>query len=129
MDVRAALEKHGIRPTRQRVAIASYLLVTDEHPSADVVWERVRGDMPAVSRATVYNTLALFVDQGLIRSYAITEGATVYDPRIEPHHHLVDEATGEIHDLPWDALRVEGLDGLEGFDVSDYQVVLRGKRS
>lgn len=129
MDVRGALEEHGIRPTQQRVAIARYLLASEEHPSADLVWERVRAQMPTVSRATVYNTLALFVDHGLVRSYAITEGATVYDPRTEPHHHLVDEATGEIHDLPWETLRVEGLEGLEGFDVSDYQVVLRGKRS
>ncbi len=127
MDVRLALEEHGLRPTSQRLAIANYLLTTDEHPSADQIWARVRKLRPSLSRATVYNTLTLFVECGLVRSYALTEGATVYDPRVEPHHHLVDTETGEIHDLPWEALSVQGVEALEGFDVRDFQVVLRGK--
>ena len=127
MDVSLALEKHGIRSTSQRVAVASYVLATKEHPSADLVWERVKDELPSISRATVYNTLSLFVEQGLLRAYSITEGATVYDPRTDPHHHFIDESTGVIHDLPWDALRVEGIDELEGFDVADFQVVLRGR--
>lgn len=127
-DARVALEAHGIRPTAQRVAIAKYLLDTEEHPSADLVWERVRVHAPTVSRATVYNTLAIFVEHGLVRAYTLTEGATVFDPRTEPHHHFIDEATGAIHDLPWDALRVEGLEALDGFDVTTHQVVLRGTR-
>jgi len=129
MDARLALEQHGLRPTSQRLAIAGYLLTTEDHPSADRVWERVREDLPSLSRATVYNTLTLFVEHGLVRSYALTEGATVYDPRVEPHHHLVDTETGEIHDLPWESLAVAGVEALEGFDVRDFQVVLHGKRS
>jgi len=50
------LRAHGIQPSAQRVGIARYVLATDEHPSADQVWDRVRRDMPVVSRATVYNT-------------------------------------------------------------------------
>lgn len=126
MDARLALEAHGIRPTSQRVAIAEYVLGTEEHPSADLVWERVRARAPRVSRATVYNTLALFVARGLVRAYTLTEGATVYDPRTEPHHHFIDEATGRIHDLPWDALEVRGLEALAGLDVRAHMVVLRG---
>lgn len=126
MDARLALEEHGIRPTSQRLAIAQYLLVSDEHPSADLVWERVKAYAPHVSRATVYNTLALFVEHGLVRAYTLTEGATVYDPRTEPHHHFIDDATGVIHDLPWESLEVRGIDGLAGYDVHDHQVVLRG---
>ena len=128
MDPRRALEDHGLRATAQRLAVARYLLATTEHPTADRVWERVRTALPTISRATVYNTLSLFVERGLIRSHQITEGATVYDPRTEPHHHLVDERTGAIVDIPWDALSVRGVDALEGFEVSDYQVVLRGTR-
>ena len=122
------LGDHGIRPTAQRLAIAGYVLHTDSHPSADEVWEAVRASFPMVSRATVYNTLNLFVDHGLLDALVVTEGRVVFDANVERHHHFVDEATGEIIDLPWDALKVRQIERLEGFDVRDYQVVVRGMR-
>ena len=127
-DVRAVLREHGIQPTTQRVAVAEYVLGTDAHPTADVVWARVKDRLPMISRATVYNTLNLFVENGLVRVYALTEGAQVFDPKTQPHHHFVDEATGAIHDVPWDALSVLGVDDLDGVEVADFQVVLRGRR-
>lgn len=127
-DVRAVLREHGIQPTTQRVAVAEYVLDTDAHPTADVVWARVKDRLPMISRATVYNTLNLFVEKGLVRVYALTEGAQVFDPKTQPHHHFVDEATGAIHDVPWDALSVLGVDDLDGVEVADFQVVLRGRR-
>lgn len=123
------LRSHGIQPSAQRVAIAGYLLETDEHPSADQVHERVRGLVPMISRATVYNTLNLFVRAGLLRQLTLREGSVVYDPHLAPHHHFVDEQTGRIHDIPWDALRVEGVEALDGFRVAEHQVVLRGTRT
>lgn len=127
-DVRAVLREHGIQPTTQRVAVAEYVLGTDAHSTADVVWARVKDRLPMISRATVYNTLNLFVEKGLVRVYALTEGAQVFDPKTQPHHHFVDETTGAIHDVPWDALSVLGVDDLDGVEVADFQVVLRGRR-
>lgn len=127
-DLLALLRDHGIQPSAQRVAVAEYVLSTDEHPSADQVWERVKGAMPVLSRATVYNTLHLFVEKGLLREHHIAEGRVVFDPRVERHHHFIDEGTGRIHDVPWDALAVTGAAALKGFEVHEYQVVLRGKK-
>lgn len=124
----ALLEDHGIKPSAQRVAIARYVLHTDEHPSADEVWTRVQRSFPMVSRATVYNTLNLFVAKGLLRHLVLTEGKLVFDPNVDKHHHFIDEGTGRIHDLPWDALHVSRVDQLEGFEIHDYQVLLRGKK-
>jgi Fur family iron response transcriptional regulator len=124
----ARLEEHGIRPTAQRLAIAQFVLHTEAHPSADEVWHEVRVSFPMVSRATVYNTLNLFVDHGLLRPLVVTEGRVVFDPNVEKHHHFIDEETGEIFDLPWNALEVGRIDALRGFDVHDYQVVVRGTR-
>lgn len=118
---------HGIKPSAQRVAVADYILSTADHPSADAVHEEVQAHFPAISRATVYNTLNLFVDNGLIRAHVLTEGSTVFDPNTEPHHHLIDEETGTIHDIPFDAIEVRGVQDLRGFSVQDFQVVLRGK--
>ncbi len=127
-DPVTALESVGIQPSAQRVAIADYVLATDEHPSADQVFERVRQGFPMVSRATVYNTLNTFVQKGLLRELILAEGRVVFDPKVERHHHFIDEATGAIFDIPWDSLEVSKVSGLRGFEVSEYQVVLRGKR-
>jgi Fur family iron response transcriptional regulator len=124
----ARLEKQGIRATAQRLAIAEFVLHTDEHPCADEIWDAVRASFPMVSRATVYNTLNLFVDHGLLQALVVTEGRVVFDPNVEKHHHFIDEETGKIFDLPWEALEVGRIDQLQGFDVRDYQVVVRGTK-
>lgn len=122
------LERRGVQPSAQRLAIARYVLFTEEHPSADQVFAKVKQALPMVSRATVYNTLNLFVDKGLLRAHVLAEGRVVFDPNLSPHHHFIDEDTGAIHDVPWSALAVTNVDSLEGFDVHEYQVVLRGKK-
>ncbi len=127
-DVVALLRERGIQPSAQRVAVAEYVLATEDHPSADEVWAKVRARMPVISRATVYNTLHLFADKGLVRELALAEGRVVYDPKTERHHHFIDEATGAISDLPWDALKVSKVESLAGVQVSEYQVVVRGRR-
>src|SRR5262245_28017765 len=98
-DVIDRLREHGITPTSQRAVIAEYVLSTHAHPSADQVWDEVKARLPVVSRATVYNTLNLFVEKGLIRSFTLTEGKQVFDPNTEHHHHFIDDETGEIHDI------------------------------
>jgi len=123
------LRDQGINPSAQRVAVAEYILHTDEHPSADEVWTRVRKRFPHVSRATVYNTLNLFVEKGLLRQLVLTEGRVVFDPKIEDHHHLIDEESGRIHDVPWEAIKISNTPKLDGFEVREYHVVMRGKRT
>jgi Fur family iron response transcriptional regulator len=82
-----------------------------------------------LSRATVYNTLNLFTQKGLLRELVLAEGKVVFDPKLDPHHHFLDEETGEIVDVPWSALDVRRVHSLTGFDVREYQVVMRGKKS
>ena len=128
-DDASVLRDHGINPSAQRVAVAQYILHTDEHPSADEVWTRVRRRFPHVSRATVYNTVNLFVEKGLLRHHVLTEGRVVFDPKIEDHHHFIDEESGRIHDVPWGAIRISNMPKLDGFEVREYHIVMRGRRS
>jgi Fe2+ or Zn2+ uptake regulation protein len=128
-DIIALLLRHGIQPSAQRVAVADYVLFTDEHPSADRVFNTVRKTLPVLSRATVYNTLNLFVKEGLLRELVLSEGNVVFDPKLDRHHHFVDEASGRIYDVPWEALEVKKVAALEDYDVDEYQVVLRGRKS
>lgn len=127
-DLGERLRQHGIQPSAQRMAVAEYVLSTEEHPSADQVWARVRADFPMISRATVYNTLNLFVAKGLLRQLILAEGKVVFDPHLAPHHHFIDDATGSIHDVPWEAVEVRNVENLKGVDVREYQVVMRGRR-
>lgn len=125
-DVAPLLESRGIQPSAQRVAVADYVLNTDEHPSADLVWKRVTARFPYVSRATVYNTLNLLVEKGLLRSLNLAEDSVVFDPNVDTHHHFIDEETGAIHDIAWDKVQVCNIEGLRGYEIRDYQVVMRG---
>jgi len=128
MDVAERLREHGIQPSAQRVAVAEYVLRTDEHPSADLVWKRVRRRFPYISRATVYNTLNAFVEKGLLKTLNLSDDSVVFDPKTETHHHFIDEKTGRIHDIPWDQIQVCNIERLRGFEVHDYQVVIRGRK-
>lgn len=127
-DVLRKLRDHGVQPSAQRVAVGEYVLFTDEHPSADQVWHRVREQFPILSRATVYNTLNLFVSQGLLQQLVLAEGRVVFDPKTDRHHHFLDDETGRIEDVPWDALEVQNVDQLSGFEVRKYEVVLHGRK-
>jgi Fe2+/Zn2+ uptake regulation proteins len=129
VNLRELLREHGIQPSAQRLAVAGYVLATSEHPSADRVWKRVLKTFPMISRATVYNTLHLFVEKGLLRELHLSRDSVVFDPRLETHHHLIDEETGVIHDVPWEKVRVSKIDRVAGFEIHDYQVVMRGKKS
>jgi Fe2+ or Zn2+ uptake regulation protein len=127
-DMIRLLRDHGIQPSAQRLAIAEHVLRTDRHPTADRVLRQVQRRLPMVSRATVYNTLNLLVEKGLLRPYHLEEGPTVYDANVERHHHLVDEETGRVIDVPWDAVEVRRRDDPDGYDISSYMVVMRGRR-
>jgi Fe2+ or Zn2+ uptake regulation protein len=122
------LKAAGVQPSAQRLAVAAYVLDTVDHPSADQVLERVRQSLPMLSRATVYNTLNLFVEKGLIRQLVLSEGRVVFDPRLEAHHHFVDDESGAIDDVPWSAVKVGDVGTLKGYEVREYMVVLRGRK-
>lgn len=117
-----------IQPTPQRIAVVESVLKSKSHPSADDVLNSARRKCPTVSRATVYNTLNLLVEKGLLSVQTIREGAVIFDPNIEKHHHLIDIDTGRIYDIPWNQLQVRGKEKLKDFEITEFQIVLRGKR-
>ena len=122
------LAAHGVQPSAHRVAVAEYVLTTTEHPSADRVLSRVRQRFPMISRATVYNALNLFVEKKLLRELHLAPDSVVFDANTAPHHHVIDDATGRIYDIPWNELEVRNVEQLDGFEVRDYQVVIHGRR-
>ncbi|MFN0063084.1 MAG: Fur family transcriptional regulator [Myxococcaceae bacterium] len=122
------LRSAGIQPSVQRLAIADVVLATREHPSADEVFQAAHKRLPVLSRATVYNTLNLFVAKGLLRQLDLAEGRCVYDPVLAPHHHFIDDTSGRIEDIPWSAVRVGEIERLSQYEVREYMVVMRGRK-
>ena len=127
-QIEAVLRARGIQPTAQRIAIGRYVLCDADHPTAETVKLWVDQNFPKISLATVYNTLRAFVEAGLLAELRLPDrDAVVFDNLTTPHHHFLDEATGEILDLPPEAVQVNVSAGLE-FDVHTATVVVRGTR-
>ncbi|MBX3662616.1 MAG: transcriptional repressor [Burkholderiales bacterium] len=117
------LREHGISPTHQRLEIAHVLFSRCEHLSADRILALANERFAETSKATVYNTLNLFRDRGLIREVIVDPKRVFYDPNTEPHHHLYNVDTGEITDIAAGDLTISGMPALppgtktEGIDV------------
>jgi Fur family iron response transcriptional regulator len=117
------LRRHGINPTHQRIEIAYALFERGAHLSADEILGLVNARHAETSKATVYNTLKLFLERGLVRELIVDPDRVFYDPNTAPHHHFYDVVTGALTDIPAEGVRVEGLPPLppgtvaEGVDV------------
>jgi Fur family iron response transcriptional regulator len=120
------LRRHDINPTRQRIEIAFALFARGEHLSADQVLAIVNDRSSETSKATVYNTLNLFLEKRLIREVIVDAGKTVYDANTEPHHHFYNVDTGELTDIDAAAVEVHGLPVLpEGMVAEGVDIVVR----
>ncbi|HTT08656.1 MAG TPA: transcriptional repressor [Gammaproteobacteria bacterium] len=98
--ITALLEKHDILPTSQRVEIAALMLSQHQHMSADQVLAHIReGGETAVSKATVYNTLGLFAEKGLLREVIVDPAKVFYDSNTKPHHHFYNVDDGSLIDF------------------------------
>jgi Fur family transcriptional regulator, iron response regulator len=123
------LRSHGIEPTHQRMVIARVVLDCREHVSAEQVLTRVNARHVEASKATVYNTLRLFVEKKLIRELIVDPAKTVYDPNMAPHHHFYDVETGELTDVPADGVQVVGLPPLPPGSVAEgVDIIVRTRR-
>lgn len=97
--VAQVLQEHGIRPTLQRMEIANILFQKNRHLTAASLSDKVNQAYPKVSRASIFNTIKLFEEKGLLKRMEISEQETYYDSNIKPHHHLIDKEKKEIHDI------------------------------
>jgi Fur family iron response transcriptional regulator len=127
---RVILERAGVRPTSQRLRIAQILLAEPRHLTADQILESLRQSQGRVSKATVYNTLKLFVDQGLARQIHADPERCVYDSLMTPHHHFQDLDTGEMFDIRPEDLSFAKLPPLPpGTEMADVTVVIGIRRT
>ena len=120
------LQSRGITPTQQRVEIGAILFSRPQHLSAERVLQLVNQGSAQVSKATVYNTLGLFAEKGLVREVIIDPTKVFYDSNTHPHHHVYDVTTGQLSDIGADEVAVSRLPELpEDVTVEAVEVVVR----
>ncbi len=126
------LRDAGLRPTRQRVALAALLF--DGHPhgrhvTAEMLFDEARRRGARVSLATVYNTLHQFTEAGLLRELVVDPGTSHFDTNMGDHHHLYFEDSGELRDVDAGGIAIKGLPPTpRGTEVASIDVIVRLRR-
>ena len=120
------LRRRGVNPTHQRIEIAYALFSRQEHLSADQILAIVNDRHSETSKATVYNTLNLFLEKRLIREVIVDPNKVFYDPNTEPHHHLYNIDTGKLADIDASSIEISGLPPLpEGMVTEGVDIIVR----
>ena len=119
----------GIRPTPQRVRIASLLLSAPQHLSAEQILASLRSCGARVSKATVYNTLNLFASHGLIRLLSVDGTRAWFDSNVDAHYHFHDTSSGALIDVPVPEVEFSRLPPAPpGTEVAGIDLVIRLRR-
>lgn len=126
-EIKIKLRNVGLRPTRQRVALAALLFETgDRHVTAEVLHEEAERVSFRVSLATVYNTLNQFTEAGLLREVAVEGSKAYFDTNTSDHHHFFCETNKSLMDIPDDTLKVVGIPPAPaGMSVTRVDVIVR----
>ncbi|WEX77621.1 transcriptional repressor [Sinorhizobium numidicum] len=124
------LRKSGLRPTRQRVALADLIFAKgDRHLTVEELHEEAIEAGVPVSLATVYNTLHQFTEAGMIRVLAVESAKTYFDTNVSDHHHFFIEGENEVRDIPVSNIQIDNLpEAPEGMEISHVDVVIRLRR-
>ncbi len=129
-EILAKFETHGILPTPQRMEVAEILLQEPQHLSADQIIDELRIKGSNVSKATVYNSLNLFGERGLVKECLVDPERRFYDSTTSPHHHFYNTDTGELSDIPSDTIEVTGLPELPaGTQLEGAELIVRIRNS
>ena len=126
-NVAKLLRGAGLRPTRQRVALAHLLFAEgDRHVTAETLHEEAQAKKVPVSLATVYNTLHQFTEAGLLREVAVEGAKTYFDTNTSNHYHFFCEHSGRLLDIATGSIRIEGLpEAPDGMAISRVDVLVR----
>lgn len=130
-EVRKQLKLSGVTPTTQRLDIAQILFSRPQHLSAEQILIKVNEESRSTtSKATVYNTLGLFAKKGLVNEVIVDPSKVFYDSNISKHFHFYNTDTGELTDIPVDAINLDKLPELpEGTESSSLEIIVRIKNS
>ncbi|SFG10940.1 Fur family transcriptional regulator [Prevotella sp. KH2C16] len=127
-DIRAynALIEHGIRPSVQRLAIMDYLLTHHTHPTIEEVFLALRGEIPTLSKTTVYKTLRMFSEHKAAQMITIDDHRVCYDGDTTPHVHFFCKHCGKVYDLVNEVAPMPSNNVIDGNLIDESQLYYKG---
>lgn len=129
---RTVLVEVGLKPTQQRIAILGALKAADDHLTAEALYENLKPSQPSLSLATVYRTLDLLVENGLIKRVPYGQTGMRFDANMTCHHHLICKETNQI--LDYNSQELNSMlnqffeqNPIPGFNINDFQLNISGR--
>jgi Fur family transcriptional regulator, peroxide stress response regulator len=119
------LESKQVKPSYQRLKILEYLMKNRNHPSVEIIFQALVGEIPTLSKTTVYNTLSLFSEKGIVSSLTIVNNELRYDLMIEPHAHFQCSTCGAVIDIPMEN-DIFLMTSVEAHRVEEIHVTFKG---
>ena len=123
-ELKQELKRKNINMSFQRLKVLEYLTVNRCHPTVDMIYTALHEDIPTLSKTTVYNTLKLLVEAGLVK-VIVGESETRYDIDTQDHGHFICESCGAIYDFSIDLDLLANSD-LNHFQINDKSVYFKG---
>ncbi len=120
------LINNNIKPSFQRIKILEYLLENKKHPTVDEIYVSLHPEIPTLSKTTIYNTLNLFLESGIVRALNIESSESRYDPITDQHGHFKCDHCGSVYDFPVNFENIKSNKFLEGYEVKEKDVILKG---
>jgi Fur family iron response transcriptional regulator len=125
-EIHRKLRDAGVMPTSQRIEVAELLMSRPQHLSADQIIDKLHRTGSRVSKATVYNSLKIFSETGLIKEINVDATRKFYDSTTHAHHHFYHVETGELTDIPADQVGIDNLPPLpKGTEQESVEVLIR----
>ncbi len=126
IDYYTELAQRGLQPSVQRVRILEFLHANRIHPTAEQIWLRLSPGMPTLSRTTVYNTLKLFAEAGIVQTLVIEEKEMRFDIDTSHHGHFSCDRCGTVFDFTASALSGAVPSELDGFEIRERHLYYKG---
>lgn len=119
------LEENGIRPSSQRILMLQYLEESKSHPTADKIYVDLSKRLPSISKATVYNNLKLFLNNGIIKEVNIDNSEIHYEMMMDNHAHFVCRKCKKVEDLEISNINID-LSHISDYEIESQDIFLRG---
>jgi len=126
MNIANHLNANNIKPSVQRIKIFEYLYNNKNHPTVDNIYCELADEIPTLSKTTVYNTLKLFIENGITSALTIDGNETRYDAIMKEHAHFKCNECGHIYDVEINDLKLRNSQ-LAGFEIGETNIHLIGK--
>ncbi|NLT96162.1 MAG: transcriptional repressor [Clostridia bacterium] len=125
INIEQYLRNNDVKPSYQRLKIFEYLVKHKNHPNVDTIYQELVSAIPTLSKTTVYNTLKLFLEKGIVQPILIEENEIRYDADVTVHGHFKCEICQEVYDIPLDLSDMK-TEGLEKFIIKESHIYFKG---